>query len=349
MNTVNKATNYINHIALVLDASSSMKPHAASLIKVADNQIAYLAKRSQEMSQETRITVYTFASSVECVIFDMDVLRLPSIATLYHPYGNTALLSATMLSQNDLAYTFVKYGDHAFLTFVLTDGEENASMGYHLPPELKATTTQVQTKLTQLPDNYSVACLVPNQRGKFEAKRIGFPTDNIQVWDSSSEQGIAEAGEIIRAATDSYMTGRSEGMRKSTTLFSTSAGTVNKQAVKAAKLKALPTAKYELLTVDAADPIREWVLAKGHSFIIGTCYYQLTKRETIQPQKNIALREKSSGKIFTGDPTAVRDMLGLPDNEVRVSPDFNPLFDVFVQSTSVNRKLVPNTQLLMLK
>jgi Mg-chelatase subunit ChlD len=50
--------NYINHIVMVLDMSGSMSPHARELIKVADGQIAHLARRSQELDQETRITVY---------------------------------------------------------------------------------------------------------------------------------------------------------------------------------------------------------------------------------------------------------------------------------------------------
>jgi len=34
--------------------------------------------------------------------------------------------------------------------------------------------------------------------------------------------------------------------------------------------------------------------------------------------------------------------------DVRVRPDYNPLYDVFVQSTSTNRKLLRGTKLLLL-
>ena len=50
--------------------------------------------------------------------------------------------------------------------------------------------------------------------------------------------------------------------------------------------------------------------------------------------------------MYTG-PEA-RSLLGLPDVEVRVKPDHNDDFTIFVQSTSVNRKLVPNTRLLLM-
>ena len=95
-----KTQNIINHIGLVLDASSSMDRYTRKLIEVADNQIKYLATRSQEMNQETRISVWTFADhhNIQCVVWDMDVLRLPSIAEFYKPYGNTALVDAMLKS-----------------------------------------------------------------------------------------------------------------------------------------------------------------------------------------------------------------------------------------------------------
>jgi hypothetical protein len=65
--------NYINHVVLNLDASASMGPHRNNLIRVADGQIKYLAQRSQELDQETRVSVYSFNEEVECLIYDKDV------------------------------------------------------------------------------------------------------------------------------------------------------------------------------------------------------------------------------------------------------------------------------------
>lgn len=122
--------NKINHIALVLDASSSMEHLRPAVIKVADAQIAHLAERSKELNMETRITVYTFADATKCVVYDMDVLRLPSIAEFYTPYGWTALMDATVQSQLDLGHTWEGYGDHSYFTIVITDGLENKSKLY---------------------------------------------------------------------------------------------------------------------------------------------------------------------------------------------------------------------------
>ncbi|HEY5446665.1 MAG TPA: hypothetical protein VIJ87_19825, partial [Pyrinomonadaceae bacterium] len=83
----------------------------------------------------------------------------------------------------------------------------------------------------------------------------------------------------------------------------------------------------------------------GYAYSKGMGYYQLTKTENIQPQKSIIVVEKSTGKAYGGQ--NARDLIGLPSHTVRVKPDYNPDYDIFVQSTSINRNLMPNTRLLI--
>ena len=330
--------NYINHVALVLDRSISMDSHRHSLIKVADELVRHLAVRSTEMDQETRVTIYSFGDDVQCLVYDKDVLRLPSIATLYRISGNTALIDATVLSQMDLAMTPEKYGEHAFLTYVLTDGQENRSRNY-TPSDLKHL-------IGSQPDHWTVAALVPNISGERYAKSVGFYPGNISIWDTTSQAGLTAAMATVRSATDNFMGGRSSGVRGTRTLFSTGVDAVNKTTIKEADLKPLKAGSYLEFPVTEVSPIRPFVQSHGHDYVIGKAYYQLTKSEEIQAQKSIAVRRRKDGKVFVG-PEA-RDLLGLPSMTVRVKPDYNPDFDVFVQSTSINRNLVPNTKLLVL-
>lgn len=330
--------NYINHIALVLDASSSMHYNASRLIEVADAQIAHLAQRSKELDQETRITVYVFADAVRCVIYDKDVLRLPSIREFYRPNGMTALVDATLLALDDLALTPEKYGDHAFLIYVLTDGQENASS--------HRNRMGLAPRLAGLPDHWTVAALVPDATGKHEAKKFGFPADNIAMWDATSAHGVVEAGATIRRATDQFMTGRASGIRGTRAVFSTGADAVNAATIHAAALTPLSSSEYVLVPVHREGPIKEWVEECGYPYRVGSAYYQLTKTETIQAQKDLAVVEKATGKVYMG--AQARGVVGLPDMTVRVAPQHNPQFDIFVQSTSVNRKLLPGTTLLLL-
>ncbi|AQW46893.1 vWA domain-containing protein [Streptomyces violaceusniger] len=342
------AQNYINHVALVLDASSSMSHLSGKVVEVADQQIAYLARRSKELDQETRVTVYVFADKVECVIYDKDVLRMPSLKQLYQVGGMTALLAATLKSQRELAQTAQLYGDHSFLTFVLTDGQENAS---HRCPDAPTKNprelVQAVAKMMQTQeDNWTLAVLVPDQMGKREAMQCGFPKDNIAIWDATSTQGLEEAGQVIQQATENFMMGRAQGIRGSRAVFSTGAEAVNKDTIKAAGLTPVNPSEYQLIPVAREAAIREWVIECGHTYRTGGAFYQLSKSEKIQARKQIAVLEKKTDRVYTG-PEA-RSLLGLPDTEVRVKPDHNDDFTIFVQSTSVNRKLIPHTRLLLM-
>ncbi|MGW5622778.1 vWA domain-containing protein [Streptomyces olivaceus] len=340
--------NYINHVALVLDASSSMSRLSGKVVEVADEQIAYLARRSQELDQETRVTVYVFADQVECVIYDKDVLRMPSLKQMYRVGGMTALLAATLKSQRELAQTAQLYGDHSFLTFVLTDGQENASHRCTDVParDPRALVDAVASMIETQEDNWTLAVLVPDQMGKREAMQYGFPKDNVAIWDATSTQGLQEAGQVIQEATEKFMIGRSKGIRGSRAVFSTGADAVNKDTIKAAGLKPVDSTKYQLVPVTRDAAVRDWVVESGHTYRTGGAYYQLSKSEKVQPKKQISVLEKKTDRIYTG-PEA-RALLGLPDVEVRIKPDHNDEFTIFVQSTSVNRKLVPNTRLLLM-
>ncbi|MFE4617118.1 vWA domain-containing protein [Streptomyces sp. NPDC056747] len=340
--------NYINHVALVLDASSSMSHLSGKVVEVADQQIAYLARRSRELDQETRVTVYVFADNVECVIYDKDVLRMPSLKKLYRVGGMTALLAAALKSQRELAQTAQLYGDHSFLTFVLTDGQENAS---HRCPGAPARDPRelvqaVAEMIATQEDNWTLAVLVPDQMGKREAMQCGFPKENIAIWDATSTQGLEEAGQVIQQATEKFMVGRAQGIRGSRAVFSMGADAVNKDTIKAAGLAPVDPSKYQVIPVARDVAIREWVLESGHTYRTGCAFYQLSKPEKIQAKKQIAVLEKKTDRVYTG-PEA-RALIGLADVETRVKPDHNDDFTIFVQSTSVNRKLVSHTRLLLM-
>lgn len=334
-----KAQNYINHIALVLDMSGSMWPHAGATVKVADQLIAHLAQRSKEDGHETRATVYVFDDVIECVFYDMDVLRMPSIDGHYSPRNRTSLIDATMLSIEDLELTATKYGDHAFLIYVLTDGAENAS--------IKHGGIQLKNKITGLADNWTLGALVPNQTGVYAAKQYGFPAQNISVWDTTSKTGVEEAGIVVTASVNQYMDNRSKGVRGTNTLFSTGADKLNAQAVQAANLQPVDPGTYMLVPVVHQMPIKEFVENHcGRSYVVGTCFYQLNKSEEIQGHKVLYVQDKQTGVIY-GPGKEVRDLIGLGHVKRRVSPSFNKNYNIFVQSTSLNRNLVPSTHLLI--
>lgn len=331
--------NFINHIALVLDASGSMGHLAHQVVQVADNQIEYLAGRSKELDQETRVTVYTFDYNynIKCPFYDKDVLRLPSLKGMYNPNGNTALIDATLLALDDLSKTPELYGDHAFLAYVLTDGEENAS---------KNKPSVLASRIGSLKDNWTVAVFVPDARGKFEAKKFGFPADNIAVWDPS-KSGMSEVGETIRKTTDAFMAARSTGVRGYKKLFNMGDAVASVSSSDVSKLDHLHPGQYRAIDVLVDSAIAPFVETfTGRAYKLGEAYYQLSRPENVQPQKAIALMDRQTKHVYTG-PNA-RKILGLPDYEVRVAPASNAGYDIFIQSTSVNRKLVAGTKVLLI-
>jgi hypothetical protein len=85
----------------------------------------------------------------------------------------------------------------------------------------------------------------------------------------------------------------------------------------------------------------------GKPYVKGTVFYQLTKTEkAVQDYKKIMIRDKHSGHIFEG--AAARQMLGLPRyGDVRLIPGNTGNFDVFIQSTSSNRKVKSGSTLLL--
>src|SRR5687767_6434052 len=309
--------NAINHIALVLDGSSSMQPHSASLIKVADELIGYLAKRSQQLDQETRVTVYIFKDDVECVVYEKDVLRLPSIASLYKAQGNTALIKAVIDAIDDLALQPEKYGEHSFLLYVLTDGEENVSH-YHNKAGRVFDARTLAAKMAGLPAHWTPAIMVPNSRGRLTAKDFGFPAGNIEIWDTTSQQGLEEAIAKVQHSADSFMTARATtGVRGTKNLFQMNTAAATASAVKALNVKPLERGKFVLINPPSEDKtqIIDMVVKNGLKFRLGENYYQLVKPEKIQADKKIALVRKrrvgnTDDNVYVG--YEVRDFLGLP-------------------------------------
>ncbi len=103
--------------------------------------------------------------------------------------------------------------------------------------------------------------------------------------------------------------------------------------------------RFQILHVDYNTPIKDFVLSTGARFKIGRGFYQLTKKEEVQERKEVVLVDKNTGDMWSG--SAARDMIGLPYGQRgNVSPSYGLKYDVFIQSTSANRKLMGNTLFL---
>ncbi len=349
-----KPANIINHIVLSVDESLSMKHLKDVTVRVFDNFIAHLAASSRANGQETRVSVYFFNSygTERCVIWDMDVLRVPSLAGLYHPTGNTALLRAFMLAMGDIELVSQKYGDHSFLVMGFTDGEENHSVQPYWDNIARARLiADVGRVIATAPENVTCGLMVPNQAAVHEAKRFGFPAGNISIWDPNSEQGIEEAGRVMREVADLYMAGRAQGVRGYSASSGGSRGLFQVRDFTAAEvtstLTPLARDSYVVLTVPGGPrdtvEIRPFVEGSGLRYAQGCAFYQPVKAVKVQSYKGVIVEHE--GRYYTGE--AARQLLGLPSHDVTVNPGHKPGMTIFFQSTSVNRKLFGGTRLVV--
>lgn len=324
-----------NNICFCLDSSGSMSHLRESVIAVFNQQIAHLIERSKETEQETRVSVFTFDDNVKNACWDTDVLRTPSIEEFYKIGGMTAMIDATRQAITDLKKIPEMYHDPANLIIVISDGNNNLSN--HLASTLKR-------EMAALPDHWTVAFLGPNQEAINQAKMFGFEAGNCQIWDTS-KAGLLEAGQVIKKVTDNFMAGRATGVRSTKNLFTVSTTALTKSVV-TANLDPLPAKSYTILQVRKDSPIKEFVESWKLDFRQGANYYQLSKPEKIQANKHICIRDKKNGKVYSGD--SARSLLGLPNYEVKVGEAHHKDYQIFVQSSSSNRKLIAGTELIVM-
>lgn len=109
----------------------------------------------------------------------------------------------------------------------------------------------------------------------------------------------------------------------------------------------VPPARFQVLHVDKDSVIRDFVESSGAVFRPGRGFYQFTKTEEVQPRKEVILVDRESGDMFSG--SEARELLGLPyGTRGKVNPRGTATrgYDVYIQSTSYNRKLVGGTKFL---
>ena len=107
------------------------------------------------------------------------------------------------------------------------------------------------------------------------------------------------------------------------------------------------TADLKSFNVEQRISVKKFIEGQGLTFEKGKAYYQLSKKEIIQDYKTVLVRRKSDGEFLAGD--TVRKVLNIPKNNnkrVTVASEDVPDFDVFIQSSSYNRVLLPGTCLL---
>ena len=229
--------------------------------------------------------------------------------------------------------------DVSFVVMTITDGQENSSQKWN------GRSISKKIKELQATDRWTFVFRVPRGE-KRSLMQYGIPEGNILEWDQT-ETGVQRATVATRSAFKGFYAARSMGA-KSTDKFYADLSDVSIKEVKQALVDISGQVDvFKLKSTEGGIAIRDFVEQRTKKPMVkGSAFYQLTKTETVQDYKQIAIRDKKTLAVYSG--FAARDMLGLPHTgECKLAPGQHGQYDIFIQSTSINRKLVENTNVLV--
>jgi hypothetical protein len=173
--------------------------------------------------------------------------------------------------------------------------------------------------------------------------RLGIPAGNILEWDQTT-RGVEVASAATQTAMSSYFDNRSRGLT-STNKFYADLSTLSSKTVKQALRNISAEVSCYFVAPEKHGIAIKTFMDEHGGFRLGTAYYQLSKTEKVQEHKTICICDRDTHAIYGG--AAARDLLGLPHHgAISLTPHRLGNYDVFVQSTSVNRKLVGGTTVL---
>lgn len=329
-----------NYIGISRDHSGSMNGIAAPAMRDYNSKIQVIKEATLANGQDTIVSVVEADGVVRRVVSNSNVTALKPITT-YRCGGMTPLYD----SVGDLIEQFEATPDASdpnvsFLVMAITDGHENASRkwtGRKLADKIRALT---------MTDRWTFVFRVPRGYGSQLANSLGLPEGNILEWDQTN-RGVEVAAKQDAEAFTAYFGGRSTGMT-STKKFYADLSNVSSTDVAAALVDI--SKDVVILPVGANDngqQIRPFIEKRlNKPMKKGAAFYQLNKTEpVVQDYKKIVIRDKKTQSIYEG--LAARQMLGLPRyGNIRLAPGNHGNFDIFIQSTSVNRKLTSGTSLI---
>jgi hypothetical protein len=189
---------------------------------------------------------------------------------------------------------------------------------------------------------------VPRGQGANIVRDLGVSEYNIQEWDQTVA-GVKKAAKRDAEAFTQYLGSRAMGAT-STTKFYANLGEAQMQKAKADLVDiSAEVAMWPVKPTENNAEIRTFVegrlaITNGPTAMLkGAAFYQLQKTEPkVQDHKKIIIRDKKTNVLYGGH--VARRVLGLPTvGTCRLAPGSHANYDIFIQSTSVNRKLAAGT------
>jgi len=227
--------------------------------------------------------------------------------------------------------------DVAFLVQTITDGEENAS-------KIHGSVLAEKIRKLQATDRWTFVFRVP-RGAKRTLVNYGIPAGNILEWDQT-EEGLEAATYDTVVATQSFYEARSRGVKSTKSFYSNIADVKPSTIAKTAREITKEVKFHTVGPKDHDTEIFDFCMKKVGSYKKGCAFYELSKTENaVQDYKMICIRNKTTQKVYSGAGT--RTILGLPEfGTIKLIPGDHGDYDIFIQSTSTNRKVKEGTRVL---
>lgn len=345
----------VNRIAMVLDGSGSVRSIADLLVKAANTHISALKNQSQTLQMQTYVSLFTFADTPFPPVFEHQYIHgIGEVTMAQYRMGNQTALLDAIGNAIDRFEVLPDANDPntSFLIVTATDGQENYSRLW--------SESRLRDRISglQRSERWTFAFTGPIGCKREIQSRLGLHAGNVDEW-SNTRQGTEVMTQAVNTGYSNFMGARSTGQRGTKQFFTTNLSNVSATAIKnlanlSSNFKVLPVdnatadgKEWEIrpFVEDRMSRITSFRAQAGSAYAAGNGYYQLTKPEDVQATKDILIREKTTGAIYGGN--EARGLIGMPVGvEVRVKPGNHGNYDIFVKSTSVNRKLVRGTSVL---
>jgi len=326
------------HLVLVLDNSGSMN----HIKRPANEMMKTMAEQFKAdfdgAGFDTQTSTYLFGSYVTPLVKRSSNLAYPVGSA---NEGSTSLNDAIVQAIKDSRAT--ERPDEAVLILVITDGGENSSRNTvsqagGIVREAKAT------------GRYTISLAGPasvEHTVRAYAAQLELEQGNVTTWEQSHIGTQVLASKTV-AASASYTAARGAGGSSVQNFYSvtTDLSKVDEKAV--AGLRNI-NSRFRKAKAEKETDVTSYYTEKmgGRPYVTGAVYYQLVKREKVQPYKEVLLRHKQTGNIYGNEDA--RKLLGLTSDTdtANVKPGNNAWYDIFIQSTSDNRILPRGSEVLI--
>lgn len=280
--------------------------------------------------------VTSVSTEVSVVEFDVNARPVSQVHIKDYQFvprgGGTALYDALALIYKQI-YPHIDTCSTTII--VVTDGLDNQSRQLHID-EAKRLFSNVKV---------TVAIAGPSDV-KVQLRRAGMvlPDGCFMSWSTGAEL------DRVTAATTAGILRHSEDIAKGKTSRTEMFFADIQQNFDLSTLVELTSQVQSKQVEKEGENVQTFSQAKFKNFAAGTIFYPLTTArksgEVIQDYKMIVLRHRKTNKYYSATPQQLRALFGLPAGEIRVRAGNTGDYDVFIQSTSNNRKLPIRSEVL---